>query len=174
MIEHFVFTSIDEISFDQLFADSLAALDSGTYPWPDGVSTEQEKKDYFRSIIETVLTFDNCLCIKSVDSGTKNTSAIIGTVIDGKMYGAISLLSPDLSGSKAYVYDSAVRDNLKSVMSANGALEMVGFMPPSSPLKGGVSQRHNLSSADYHARENDTSIQPVFDTDTFTIYGQQG
>ena len=174
MIEHSVFTSIDEISFDQLFADSLAALDSGTYPWPDGISTEQEKKDYFRSIIETILTFDNCLCIKSVDSGTKNTSAIIGTVVDGKMYGAISLLSPDLAGSKSYVYDSAVRDNLKMVMLLHGATEMVGFMPPSSPLKNGVSQRHGLSASDYHVRENDTSTQPVFDTDTFTIYGQQG
>lgn len=48
-------SSTADFDFDRLYADSYADMAAGSYPWPDDMTDEAQRKQYFADWINGVL-----------------------------------------------------------------------------------------------------------------------
>ena len=107
MITFATVTSIDDTEFNDLFLASLAALDSGSYPWQVfPTMTDMEKRDHIRAGFDTFLS-DGIVCRVSDDDGPL---ILMGGVQDGSVVTwHIGLTKPNAAGSRSYLYSDDYR-----------------------------------------------------------------
>ena len=147
-------TSLNDIDFDGLFAGSLPRMDAGTFIWPEGITSEAEKKAYMWARLEKILAQSNNLSYLHTVDG-EQVAAIFG-VKNGNMYAAgLSLVRPDSNGSRAFIYRQDVLDAQKAFFAEHGIEGMSGIVPKDSPLKPGLEARH--------ATENRPLVVPISD-----------
>lgn len=112
MILFEIIETIDDVAFDRLFDESLAAMDAGSYPWglQYDVSTYDQKKAHVRSVFDRTLS-DGLVFHVVEDGYTLMLNG--GTVSNGVLSWYIGLIGANQSGSKSYLYNAeykAARD----------------------------------------------------------------
>lgn len=99
-------TSINEEEFDKIYADSLDALNNGSYPWEAFplINTDEGKKTHIRKIFD--FSFDSEM---GIVFETREDDLLLGMACgyllgEGKLRITMGLMSPNAAGSKSYAY----------------------------------------------------------------------
>ena len=102
-------TGIDDAEFDRVYADSIDAMNSGTYPWEAylKVTTDEEKKAHIRKLYD--ISRSNNLIIEVRDDDLL-IALLLGQWHDEELMINAVLVSPDASGSKVWAYGEEYAD----------------------------------------------------------------
>ena len=99
MITFTVTTSFTDAVFDALYADCIADMDAGSYPWHFfSVSTEDEKKAHLKT------TFSEAPFMFTVDEDGHYLMLAAGTITNGVFEWYLGLIGQDIAGSKSWLY----------------------------------------------------------------------
>lgn len=141
--KHYRLHSFDEFDFDTFFEASLAAMDAGTYPWPKGCESKDDKRKIIRHEVSTLFQQPGFFGYKGMFNDEYPVSVILGSKIGADFYGAISLVIPNREGTRSWVYNPAVLNDERDFLYAEGVKRFYGIMPLTSPLRDSLEVRHN-------------------------------
>jgi hypothetical protein len=148
MSSHSLFTSLDEIPFDELFEASLPKMDAGTYKWfVPGLETE-DKRLQIQNFVENILSQENTFNSK-VTIDDRVVVAIFGIRRGDDVYANLSLVRPDINGSRSFIYREDIRADRSNFLKEHGIKNFYGYMEPDSALKSALDLRNSVKPADY-------------------------
>jgi hypothetical protein len=117
-------TNINDDEFDKLYADSIEAMNAGTFPWADTpqIQTDDEKKAHIRNQFDLSLSIDENLIVEVRDDELL-LGLMLCKVIDKngkKPTVLLALISPDASGSRSWLYSEELKQARVSYRKALG------------------------------------------------------
>lgn len=133
--------AIDMTDFDYLFEQSLPRMDAGTYPWPREGMTFDEKRAHVLGFLTHVVAGPTFFGFKGLLDGYL-VSNHFGWTNGDQYHGTITLVGPDVNGSRSYVYRPDVKQNLTDFLGLAGLTAFYGYMPEKSPLRVTLPARH--------------------------------
>lgn len=132
---------LDLPDFDYLFEQSLPRMDAGTYPWPREGMTFEEKRAHVLGFLTQVVASPAFFGFKGLLDGHL-VSNHFGWTDSNQYHVTITLVGPDVDGSRSYFYRPDVRQSLTNFLVREGFSAFYGYMPEKSPLRSKLSARH--------------------------------
>jgi len=155
-------SSTADFDFDRLYADSYADMAAGSYPWPDGMTDEAQRKQYFTNYVDVTLSdtenfFGLAVAIDDVDM------AFFCSWTDGAVGFVVScLFAYDDDGSKSYFggpdFKAAWRGYLKQ---ETGVSQIGVIMVKNSPIAPAVMSTYDISTLEPHGGDCERGIMTL-------------
>lgn len=149
------------IDIDDFVRASLPYMDTDTYSWPPGCTTEAAKLAVIHDIIASYAAFPNGLIYTMTVDG-RVVAVNFGRVINDTLRGLMVLVRPDANGSRAFYYSTEALTALVQFVKSQGLQYLEGVQIPNSrmrePFKG-----LGITDADYKRVE----IYPSGEADIF-------
>ena len=118
MITFTVVTNYANDLFDVLYADCIADMNAGSYPWHlFPVSTEDEKKAHLKA------AFDKAPFMFTVDENGHPLMLAAGTITNGVFEWYLGLIGNDSTNSKSWLYRADYQAARNSFWSSQSILE---------------------------------------------------
>lgn len=171
MIEYVKITSLAEVNFDYLFTQSLSSLNNN-FLWSNPAWTDAEKKDFYTNQILQAIEGtwhlkgpqDTFFMYKTVvDGEDKELSA---GFVEGTLYkGRWNLSTPDINGSKNWIYTAENRTARKAFYTSNGLTSYVMYTLVGSELYNFIKYRASAGNftiaSEYPTVEGDNPLNLV-------------
>ena len=152
-------TSINEDEFDRVYADSIDALNGGSYPWSayPHINTDEEKKAHIRNLYD--FERDGNLIIE-----VREGSLLIGLLL-GQWHGqelkiTAALIALDASGSKSWLYSDEAQEARNAYWQTLGIAGWTGRTTgEQSPMYQHVRRRIAANAIKASATEQTVEVQ---------------
>ena len=157
-------SSTADFDFDRLYADSYADMAAGSYPWPDDMTDEAQRKQYFADWIDGVLvdTYNfhgMVVCVDDVDM-IYFTLWLTGDVA----YIQCALVAYDENGSKAYHAADPFKSAWQAYVLGLPSVDKIGvFMVKDSPIRQVVMDVYSIpeSAMELYGDDCERGIIPL-------------
>ena len=157
-------SSTADFDFDRLYADSYADMAAGSYPWPDDMTDEAQRKQYFADWINGVLVdpynfYGMVVCVDGVDM--IYFTLLLSTDV---AYIQCALVAYDENGSKAYHAADPFKSAWQAYVLGLPDIEKIGvFMVKDSPIRQVVMDVYNIpeSAMELYGTDCERGIMPL-------------
>jgi hypothetical protein len=141
-----VITHVDQIDLRSLFDFSVDSMSAGSFSFPAELQTNDEKFEYFKNIVITMFSDDQCFAYKRCIDGA-DVVFHIGKTRETKFVYILGLVA-EIDGSKSWIYkDEAYEQQMQFLINNN--------------FTGIILNTIKDSTAEKHVIERYTRIQGV-------------
>lgn len=146
-------SSTADFDFDRLYADSYADMAAGSYPWPDDVTDEAQRKQYFTNYVDVNLSdtdnfFGLAVAIDGVDM------AFFCSWRNGDVGFVVCCLFAYDNGSKSYFADPDFKAAWRGYLKQESGVSQIGvIMVENSPIAPAVMSAYDISTLEPHGED---------------------
>lgn len=108
-----------EVDLDTLIDVSFPAMNNGTYIWPENLTTDDEKKSYYKELISKYLNANPSFFAFKRNINGVDVSLNIG-LIQNEYWCYAHALVGNLNGSRSWIFDENITPQQTQFLSDNG------------------------------------------------------